>query len=185
MSNHARGLWGYSGRTASGRELSIQATGMGGPSAALVLADMAKLGVRRVVRVGTCAALGGRAELGELVVPHRALAAGGSASAFGLRPGAAAAPDAELLDRLRERLEAPDVAVTSLDTMAASDEAPGEAVAADMQTVTVLARARELGVAAAAILIVSEVGGERLGDEALEAMAKRAGAAASAALLDP
>ena len=37
MSNHARGLWGYSGLTAGGRGLSVQATGMGGPSAALVL----------------------------------------------------------------------------------------------------------------------------------------------------
>ena len=33
MSNHARGLWGYSGLTRAGHELSIQATGMGGPSA--------------------------------------------------------------------------------------------------------------------------------------------------------
>ena len=58
MSNHARGLWGYTGRTAAGEELTIQATGMGGPSAALVLADLAKLGVKRVVRVGTCVAAG-------------------------------------------------------------------------------------------------------------------------------
>ena len=29
---------------------------MGGPSAALVLADLAKLGVSRAVRIGTCAA---------------------------------------------------------------------------------------------------------------------------------
>ena len=36
MSNHARGLWGYSGRTPAGHELSVQSTGMGGPSAALV-----------------------------------------------------------------------------------------------------------------------------------------------------
>ena len=55
MSNHARGLWGYTGRTPDGPTLSIQATGMGGPSAALVLADLAELGVRRAVRVGTCA----------------------------------------------------------------------------------------------------------------------------------
>src|ERR1700743_367587 len=57
MANHARGLWGYSGWTSEGRGLTIQATGMGGPSAALVLSDLAELGVRRAVRVGTCAAL--------------------------------------------------------------------------------------------------------------------------------
>ena len=38
MSNHARGLWGYSGQTPRGKQLTIQATGIGGPSAALVLA---------------------------------------------------------------------------------------------------------------------------------------------------
>src|SRR4051794_35507423 len=32
MANHARGLWGYSGTTADGRGLSVQSTGMGGPS---------------------------------------------------------------------------------------------------------------------------------------------------------
>ena len=57
MSNHARGLWGYTGRTPAGVRLTIQATGMGGPSAALVLADLAELGVRRAIRVGTCVAL--------------------------------------------------------------------------------------------------------------------------------
>src|SRR6476619_3626884 len=57
MSNHARGLWGYSGQTPEGLELTIQATGMGGPSAAIVLGDLAKLGVTRVIRVGTCTGL--------------------------------------------------------------------------------------------------------------------------------
>ncbi len=57
MANHARGLWGYSGITAAGRGLTVQATGMGGPSAALVLSDLAELGVERAVRVGTCAAI--------------------------------------------------------------------------------------------------------------------------------
>ena len=53
MSNHARELWGYSGRTPAGDELTIQATGMGGPSAAIVLADLAELGMKRAVRIST------------------------------------------------------------------------------------------------------------------------------------
>ena len=65
MSNHARGLWGYSGETAGGEELTIQATGMGGPSAAVVLADLAELGVRRAIRVGTCTALETTAQAGD------------------------------------------------------------------------------------------------------------------------
>src|SRR5262245_8932635 len=72
MSNHARGLWGYYGRTPAGRELTVQATGIGGPSAALVLADLAELGVRRAVRVGTATGLDPELEAGELVVVSEA-----------------------------------------------------------------------------------------------------------------
>src|ERR1700754_3486049 len=57
MFNHARGLWGYSGTGLDGAPLMIQATGMGGPSAALVLEELAKLGVRSAIRVGTARAL--------------------------------------------------------------------------------------------------------------------------------
>lgn len=176
MSNHARGLWGYTGRTPAGDELTIQATGMGGPSAALVLADLAKLGVRRVVRVGTCVAEAGWAELGELLVPVKAIAAGGSATAFGLQEGDEVQPDAELLDRLRKELKARDAVVASLDTLDSS--IPNGAIAADMQTVAVLARARQLDIAAAALLIVSEEGDRRIDDEKIDAASKRAGQAA-------
>lgn len=183
MSNHARGLWGYTGRTPAGDELTIQATGMGGPSAAVVLADLAKLGVRRVVRVGTCVATGGRAELGELLLPVRAIAAGGSAAAFGLDAEGEVEPEGELLDRLRGELEAREAVVASLDTL--DGQVPDEAGAADMQTVAVFARARELGMKAAAVLIVSDVGEERLADETLDEAAKRAGQAAARALSNP
>ena len=54
MSNHARGLWGYSGAAvADGEPLTIQSTGIGGPSAALVLGELVELGVRRAIRVGS------------------------------------------------------------------------------------------------------------------------------------
>jgi purine-nucleoside phosphorylase len=188
MSNHARGLWGYSGRIPHGGELTIQATGMGGPSAALVLADLAKLGVKRAVRVGTCAAVGSRARLGELLLPVEALAGGGSAAAFGLDPGAAVTPDPVILDRLREALagEAMDAAVASLDTMPGdAGVVPAGAVAADMQTVAVLARGGELDIAVAAVLVVSEKDGERLPDDGLESAAIRAGRGAALALSNP
>jgi uridine phosphorylase len=184
MSNHARGLWGYTGLTPGGNELTIQATGMGGPSAALVLADLDKLGVGRVIRVGTCAALGGQRRPGELLLPTEAVAAGGSAASFGLAAGATVRPDPTLLDRLRKELagESQPVVVASLDTMPTADSAPLGVSAADMQTVAVLARGRELGMVAAAVLIVNEAGEEVLADENLEAAAKRAGRAAAEAL---
>jgi uridine phosphorylase len=185
MSNHARGLWGYTGRTHADDELTIQATGMGGPSAALVLADLAKLGVRRAVRVGTCTGLEPSSRPGELLLVGEALAAGGSAAALGLASSEAVLPDPALLERLQVELggEARGVTVASFDALPADVAAVPAAAAADMQTVAVLARGRQLGIAVAALLIVSETdAGELLADEPLETAAKRAGRAASAVL---
>src|SRR5437588_9875447 len=50
--NSERGMLGYSGQY-EGRPVSVQATGMGCPSAAIVIEELAQLGVRRMVRVGT------------------------------------------------------------------------------------------------------------------------------------
>lgn len=185
MSNHARGLWGYGGCTSEGDELTIQATGMGGPSAALVLSDLAELGVERAVRVGTCVAFGPAALLGELLVVEEALAVPGSATSFGVAAGQAVAPNQELQGRLRTALGggARAVSVASLDTMPADPEAAGGAAAADMQTLATLATARRHSVAAAALLIVTETElGGSLQEEDLEAIATRAGKAAAEAL---
>ena len=185
MSNHARGLWGYSGQTPEGRELTIQATGMGGPSAAIVLADLATLGVRRAIRVGTCTSLAPTARAGDLLLATEALAGGGSAAAHGVELGDAVRPDADLLERLRGSLgpDAREARIASLDAHPVdAAAASGDAEAADMQTVAVLARGGELGVAAAAILVVSEDGEGRLDDAALESASKRAGGSARDAL---
>ena len=65
MFNHARGLWGYTGSADDGEPLSIQSTGMGGPSAAIVCEELIALGARRLVRIGTCGALRDDIELGD------------------------------------------------------------------------------------------------------------------------
>jgi uridine phosphorylase len=185
MSNHARGLWGYFGHTPAGAELTVQATGMGGPSAALVLADLAELGVRRAVRIGSATGVSADAALGDLVLVGEAHAWGGP----GTREGVAVLPDPSLTAALRETLgDAARVgSVASLDLPLADhlDAGAGELSAdvADMQTAALLERGGALGVAVAAVLVVSEAGaGERLDDEAMEAAAKLAGTAASAAL---
>lgn len=186
MSNHARGLWGYSGQTPAGRPLTIQATGIGGPSAALVLVDLAELGVRRVVRVGSCRASAGGARPGRLLIVERAIAEGGSATSFGVAVGDSVEPDRALAESLGEALggDAETAVVASFDSqLPAGAPLPAPAVAADMQTVATLARARSLGIVAAAVLIVEEAEGSApISDEDREEAAKRGGAAAAAVL---
>ncbi|HEX5928621.1 MAG TPA: hypothetical protein VFY48_04430 [Solirubrobacterales bacterium] len=181
MSNHARGLWGYTGRTPAGRELTVQSTGMGGPSAAIVLGDLAELGVRRAVRVGTCTALDPALTPGQLLAVAEAHAWGGGGA------GEPTLPDAELSRALRASLGSGvrTATVASLDTLhgggAPAPVAAGEA--ADMQTAALFSRGKELDVALAAVLIVSEgAGGELLDDERVERAAKEGGRAAAAAL---
>jgi uridine phosphorylase len=181
MSHHARGLWGYTGRTPRGDELTVQSTGMGGPSAAIVLADLAELGVRRAIRVGTCTALDPDLAPGQLLTVEEALAWGGGGA------GEPVLPDPELTATLRDQLdeEARPAAVASLDTLhgggAPAPVSAGDA--ADMQTASLFARAGELEVALAAVLIVSEdAGGGVLDEDDAEERAKRAGRAAAASL---
>lgn len=183
MSNHARGLWGYSGQTPAGRELSIQATGMGGPSAALVLADLAELGVRRAIRVGTCTALDPELALGELLRVTEAQAW----NSRGEHDGDPVLPDSDLTARLDRELgpRTRPAKVASLDALHVGGEAPaaGGAEAVDMQSASLLDRGRGLGVAVAAVLIVSRAAwGAELDDGALESAAKLAGSTAAAAL---
>ena len=71
MLNHNRGLWGYTGTAADGRLLSIQSTGMGGPSAAIVATELIELGARRLLRIGTCGGLDPELEPGQLLVVER------------------------------------------------------------------------------------------------------------------
>jgi uridine phosphorylase len=83
MFNHNRGLWGYSGTAADGQPLTIQATGMGGPSAAIVAAELIDLGARQLVRVGTCRVLDPALSLGALLVATEAICDDGTSRALG------------------------------------------------------------------------------------------------------
>lgn len=191
MSNHARGLWGYTGRTPDGRELTVQSTGMGGPSAAIVLADLAELGVRRAIRVGTCTAVRPGLEPGDLTIVSETFPEPGSP----FRPTdkledepqpVVVEPDPTLTYRLAKLLgeEAHVVVSVSLDVLHRPDFAVHPAAeVADMQTAALFATGSEFEVALAALLIVTATrGGAILADEELEPAAKRAGQAAAAVI---
>jgi DeoD family purine-nucleoside phosphorylase len=76
--NSERGMLGYTGEF-EGRPVSVQATGMGCPSAAIVFEELVQLGVKRLLRVGTCGGLQPDMSLGDLVVAISAVPADATA----------------------------------------------------------------------------------------------------------
>ncbi len=183
MLNANRGLWGYTGTAADGDLLTVQATGMGGPSAAIVTEELIRLGARRLVRVGTCGALAAGLRLGDLVLAETAIPQDGASRALG-----ALAPlpsDPGLLAALRAA--APDARsgpVLSADLFYDPDPAhPPEAIAIEMEAATIFAVAARHGLAAACILAVTDLvaTGERIGDEELAAAEQALGRAVAAA----
>jgi DeoD family purine-nucleoside phosphorylase len=76
--NAERGMLGYTGEF-EGRPVSVQATGMGCPSAAIVVEELVQLGVKRLLRVGTCGGLQPDLRLGDLIVALSAIPADATA----------------------------------------------------------------------------------------------------------
>jgi purine-nucleoside phosphorylase len=88
--NENRGLLGFTGAYA-GMPVSVQTTGMGAPSAAIVAEELAMLGARALIRAGTAG--GGRGVgVGELVVATASVPLDGTTAAYvGREPYAPAA----------------------------------------------------------------------------------------------
>jgi purine-nucleoside phosphorylase len=79
--NEFRGLIGYSG-TYRGTAVSVQTTAMGSPSAAIVCEEMAMLGARTLIRVGTCGALQPYMRAKDLVIATAACPLEGTTRAY-------------------------------------------------------------------------------------------------------
>jgi DeoD family purine-nucleoside phosphorylase len=79
--NGERGLLGFTGAW-NGKPVSVQATGMGCPSAAIVIEELAQLGVKRLLRIGTCGGLQPDMKLGDLVVALSAVPADSTATHY-------------------------------------------------------------------------------------------------------
>jgi DeoD family purine-nucleoside phosphorylase len=193
MFNHNRGLWGYTGRARDGRPLTVQSTGMGGPSAAIVIAELAELGARTLLRVGTCGALDPSLALGDLLVATEALADDGTSRALGGGDRVAGHP--ELLGRLLDAAGpggAHGPIVTTDLFYDGRDGAEEEwlslgALAVEMETATLFVLAARRGLCAGCALIVSDLvlpERRRIETEALHDAERRLGELAVAALRD-
>ncbi|MFI5003570.1 MAG: purine-nucleoside phosphorylase [Solirubrobacterales bacterium] len=195
MFNHHRGLWGYTGpAVADGAPLTIQSTGMGGPSAAIVLEELIALGARRAIRVGTCGALDAALGLGDLVVAGEALAADGTSRTLGA--GERIAADPRLTAALENAAARGGATIVSTDLFYEHNSererewrAAG-AAAVEMEAATLFAVGARAGIPVGCVLAVSNVLGddpearrERIDDETLLAVAEAMGQLALSALV--
>jgi uridine phosphorylase len=181
MLNHHRGLWGYTGTAADGAPLTIQSTGLGGPSAAIVTEELIGLGARRLVRVGSCGAIADL-PLGSLVIAEAVRPRDGASRALGAPEELPADPD--LLAALRAAGPGATTGdVLSTDLYYDPDRGTGDALALDLTVGAVFAVAARHGLAAAAVLAVSDRlrDGERIDPEALEAAEPELGRVGAAA----
>jgi uridine phosphorylase len=189
MFNHHRGLWGYTGRSSDGHPLTIQATGMGGPSAAIVLSELIALGARRAIRVGTCGALDPSLALGELLVARESICADGASRALGA--GERVAADPTLTEALL--VNAPGAragTIVSVDLFYDSREQRNRhaALAIEMEAAALFAVGAAAQVPVACVLTVSDTfdasgARSRIDDRELLSAAEAMGACAIAALV--
>ncbi|MFL5780645.1 MAG: purine-nucleoside phosphorylase, partial [Thermoleophilaceae bacterium] len=140
--------------------VTIQSTGMGGPSAAIVVEELIGLGAHVLVRTGTCGALDPNHDLGGLVAATEVIGADGASRALGaderLRP------DRALTEALVASGARP---VTAVSTDLFYDPRPGiddewrrgGAQVIEMEAAAVLAAAAGRGARAACLLLVTDV----------------------------
>ena len=189
MFNTRRGLWGYTGRAPDGEPITVQSTGMGGPSAAIVIEELIELGARRFVRIGTCGSLVEELRIGDLVPVGSVLAEDGASRALGAGP--VVSPEPELAEAVAAAAGREPATIVSSDLFydprSAAEDAwrAAGAVAVEMEAAAVLRVAELRGVPAGCLLGVTDElarGRERIGDDDLEALGVRLGEVALAAL---
>jgi uridine phosphorylase len=163
---------------------------MGAPSAAIVLHELAELGVERAIRVGTCGALDPRLELGTLLRVEAALPEDGVSRSLGADQPVR--PDPELLARLSAAGSGEGALVATTDLFYEDSDAPRRrwraagARAVEMETAALFTLGSRLSVADACLLVVSDVfadgARQRINDEALRGAVEGMGLAAAGAL---
>ncbi|MFV2043652.1 MAG: nucleoside phosphorylase [Anaerolineales bacterium] len=79
--NDHRGLLVFTGQLA-GVEMTVAATGMGGPTAAIVLEELGHLGADTFIRVGSCGTLQPDITCGDVIIATGTYRAGGTSHAY-------------------------------------------------------------------------------------------------------
>ncbi|MER3481411.1 MAG: purine-nucleoside phosphorylase [Meiothermus sp.] len=162
-----RSLLGFTG-TYRGLPVSVQTTGMGCPSTAIVVEELAGLGARVLVRVGTCGVFSDALKAPELVVAQAAIPLDGTTRQYlGGKPYAPI-PDYGVLEGLvgaarRQNYPHHVGMVVTEDAFYSPHHgqamAPFGALAAEMESSALFLVARMRGMRAGAVLaVVNQVG---------------------------
>lgn len=79
LSEH-RGLNSYVGRLPGGRPILSATSGMGGPSLSIVVNELVQVGIRQIIRIGTCGSIQEHVLPGSVVIARAALSRQGAAN---------------------------------------------------------------------------------------------------------
>lgn len=127
----------------------IISTGMGGPSTAIAVEELARTGVRQMIRIGSCGALTPTLDLGDLVLVCGAVRDDGTSAGY-LPAEYPAVPDLDLLNACRtaaRRQQAPyQIGIARSHDCMYRDDNPAlyetwsrrGVIASDMETATML-----------------------------------------------
>lgn len=100
-----RGLVGYTGKY-KGVSVSVQSSGMGCPSMAMVGEELIGYGVRQIVRIGTCSAFGEGVDNGDLIIVTGSAPGDGTTASMAAGAPYATVPDFRLTSKLLAGAEA-------------------------------------------------------------------------------
>ncbi|TMC51040.1 MAG: nucleoside phosphorylase [Chloroflexi bacterium] len=94
----------YTG-TVAGTTVSVTSTGIGGPSTAIAVEELANLGAHTLVRLGTCGGMQPQAQLGDLVIVQAAVRDEGTTAQY-VPAGFPATANLDIVLALREEARA-------------------------------------------------------------------------------
>lgn len=183
-----RQMLGYTG-TFNGHAISIQTTGMGGPSAAIVCEELRLLGAKFFIRVGTCGALNDRMHPGDLVLATAACMFDGASKEIFKRlmhgttmdVGFVPTSDFEFLSIAQQKAKTKGIQshlgpIASADLFYGHPESTYQKLAdlgilaVEMEASVILTMAAKFGIRAAAMMTVSDLvfGAQRTSEEVIE-----------------
>ena len=172
--------------TVDGTDLTITSTGIGCPSAAIAVEELAEVGAQRVLRVGTCGALQPNIEVGDMVVATGAAKEEGTSARYE-STAYPAVPDYDTLSGLVTAAEddpgtvhvgpivSDDAFYNETDEYVDDWEAAG-LLAIEMEAAAVFSLARRRGLAAGAVCTVDGnlVAGSQKGADSDEELPEKA-----------